>query len=100
MRHLFLVFLFGLSTIWSCSPDRHTDLKIFKYNQTSGITSLDPAFAKNQANIWAASQFYNGLVQLDNDLLIQPAIAKSWDFSQDGLQVNFHLRTDVYFHEN
>ncbi len=100
MRHLFLVFLFGLSTIWSCSPDRHTDLKIFKYNQTSGITSLDPAFAKNQANIWAASQFYNGLVQLDKDLLIQPAIAKSWDFSQDGLQVNFHLRTDVYFHES
>lgn len=100
MRHLSLVFLLGLSTIWSCSPDVQTNLKIFKYNQASGITSLDPAYAKNQANIWATSQFFNGLVQLDKDLLIQPALAKSWDFSDDGLQITFHLRTDVYFHEN
>lgn len=100
MRHFIFFLLFGLSTFLQCSPKQESSAKIFKYNQASGITSLDPAFAKNQANIWAVSQFYNGLVQLDANMMIAPAIAKSWDFSEDGLQITFHLRTDIEFHQN
>lgn len=71
---------------------------VFKYNSDNGITSLDPAFARTQDNIWAVSQLFNGLVQLDSDLLIKPCIARKWEVSADGLNYTFHLRQDVFFH--
>ena len=62
--------------------------------------TLDPAFARDQAHIWACNQLYNGLVQLDDSLNVKPCIAKSWEISENGLGYTFHLRSDVYFHEN
>jgi len=73
---------------------------VFKYNTDNGITSLDPAFARTQDNIWATSQLFNGLVQLDSHLLIQPSIAKKWDISTDGTVYRFYLRDDVFFHRS
>ena len=59
------------------------NLSIFKYNESAGINTLDPAFAKDQATVWAANQLFNGLVQLDSNLKIQPSVAKRWDISSD-----------------
>lgn len=73
---------------------------IFRYNESAGINSLDPAFAKDQALIWATSQLYNGLVRLDSNLNIEPCIAKRWDISDDGLTYTFTLRNDVWFHKS
>lgn len=85
----------------ACSNDKDTeDYAIFKYNESAGINSLDPAFAKDQANIWATSQLFNGLVQLDKDLQVQPAIAKEWDIAADAKTYTFYLRTDVLFHQH
>lgn len=72
---------------------------VFKYNESAGISSLDPAFARDQANIWACNQLFNGLVQLDSNLNVRPSLAKSWEIKQDGRQYVFNLRTDVYFHD-
>lgn len=74
--------------------------KVFRYNEHANITSLDPAFAKGQPNIWPDNQLYNSLVRLDDSLNIQPSLAKSWDLSKRGLTYTFHLRQDVYFHKN
>lgn len=98
MRIEFYFLLFVLSTLLQCKPKDVALIKIFKYNQASGITSLDPAFAKNQANIWAVSQLFNGLVQLDENLNIAPAIAKHWQYSNEAKTITFTLRDDVYFH--
>ncbi|MBL7777129.1 MAG: ABC transporter substrate-binding protein [Chitinophagales bacterium] len=85
----------------SCTTNTNkSDKKIFRYNQSSGITSLDPAMSSSLANIWAVNQLYNGLLQLDDSLNIQPCIAKSWDISTDLLTYTFHLRTDVFFHHD
>ena len=73
---------------------------IFHYNEQSGIATLDPAFAKNQSIMWAVHQLYNTLVQIDNDLNLVPSLAKSWDISPDNLTFTFHLRNDVFFHDN
>lgn len=73
---------------------------VFRYNEANNITSLDPIYARNQANIWAVSQLFNSLVELDDELNVRPAIAKSWDISSDGLTYTFHLRSDVRFHDN
>lgn len=74
--------------------------QVFRYNEYSGIASLDPAFAKNQSVIWAIHQLYNTLVETDNDLRIVPSLAYRWDVSADRLTYIFHLRNDVYFHDN
>ena len=73
---------------------------IFRYNEPSGISTLDPAFAKEQSIIWAVNQMFNGLVQMDNDLNVMPCIAKSWAISNDGLTYTFALRDDVFFHDS
>lgn len=70
----------------------------FRYNLAAGLTSLDPAFAKNQANTWATNHLYNGLVQLDSSLQVKPAIAKTWEILPGGTSYIFHLRQDVWFH--
>lgn len=98
--------LFGLSIVLflsgSCRNDRGTQSgkSVFRYNEASGITSLDPAFARDQANGWATSQMFNGLLQFDDSLKVIPCIAKDYQVSEDGRTYTFHLRTDVYFHEN
>jgi peptide/nickel transport system substrate-binding protein len=83
----------------SCATTvRHADKHVFRYNESAGITSLDPAFANNLENIWAVSQLYNGLVQTDSALRVIPAIASSWEISENGLDYTFFLRDDIRFH--
>ncbi len=73
---------------------------VFRYNQAAGITSLDPAFARNLENIWIINQVFNGLVQMDEELHVQPCIAKSWDIDSTSTIYTFHLRNDVSFHDH
>jgi oligopeptide transport system substrate-binding protein len=86
--------------LFSCSHQRAKEQGIFAYNESSGIASLDPAFAKNQSIMWAVHQLYNTLVEVDGDLQIRPSIANSWQVSADGLVYNFQLRTDIFFHDD
>ncbi|MDP4280633.1 MAG: ABC transporter substrate-binding protein [Bacteroidota bacterium] len=102
--HWIVLFLFfpALLLIHTSCREQYTDEsgKVFRYNEAAGISSLDPAFARDQANIWAVHQLFNGLVQLDTRLNICPAIAKSWEISPDGMKYTFHLRKDVFFHDD
>lgn len=82
------------------TAEKKESLTIFRYNESTGITSLDPAFAKNQAVMWPVHQLYNTLVEVDSNLNIVPSLAKSWDISSDNLVFTFHLRTDVLFHND
>lgn len=82
----------------SSSPNK--DKKVFSMNLDQNLTSLDPAFARNQNAIWMINQVFNGLVQVDSNLNIVPCIAKSWQTSPDGLTYTFQLRNDVYFHND
>jgi len=92
--------LFSLCFLISCTgPGGNESIRnVFRYNEAANITSLDPAYARDQSVIWPVNQIFNGLVQLDDNLRIQPCIAESWEVSQDGMEYRFHLRHDVYFH--
>lgn len=86
----------------SCSNEKlkNKDHLVFRYNQYENISSLDPAFARDVANIWSTNQLFNGLVQLDDSLHIKPDIAKYWEISEDNLRYRFTLRNDVKFHKH
>ncbi len=96
----FCVGFLILVILLSCNNKIEDDLAIFKYNESSGINTLDPIFAKDQATIWATNQLFNGLVQLDSNLEIRPSISKSWTISNDALDYVFYLRNDVFFHDH
>ena len=100
MKRLFSFFL--ILIFFGCNTHRNepNQKTVFRYNEAVGISSLDPVYAKDQANIWACNQLYNGLVQFNDKMNITPCIAKSWKISEDGKTYSFCLRNDVYFHDN
>ncbi|WP_452232005.1 ABC transporter substrate-binding protein [Lacinutrix sp. MEBiC02595] len=91
---------FGVFVLYSCQENTNNTSSVFRYNEHKNIGSLDPAFAKDNADIWAINQLFNGLVQMDEDLNVQPCIAKSWSISPDALTYSFTLREDVNFHKH
>jgi peptide/nickel transport system substrate-binding protein len=98
MRNIWFTLHLILSIACSRAPGEREN--IFRYNESMGIASLDPAFARNQTVIWPVNQLFNGLVQLDRELNVVPCIAHSWEISEDGKVYTFHLRDDVYFHDD
>ena len=97
-----ILLILSLIALFSCGSKKNgnENLKIFKYNESAGILTLDPIYAKDLPHIWACNQIFNGLVAFDDEMNVVPAIAKSWDISEDGMTYTFVLRDDVYFHED
>lgn len=93
-----------LLTVGGVSCNQHStenlDHLVFRYNENANISSLDPAFSRNLPNIWPSLQLYNGLVQFDEHLNLQPDIAKRWKFNDSTLTYTFYLREDVFFHKD
>ena len=83
-----------------CGGGKDSGKMVFYYNESDGIATLDPAFAKNRSIIWAVHQLYSTLVETDNQLRIVPGVARSWEVSADRKVWTFHLRRDVVFHDD
>lgn len=86
--------------IISCRPQQQQDRNYFCYNQIGGLETLDPAFAKNLSIMWGVTFLYNTLVEIDENMQLQPSLATSWTVSPDGKVLTFNIRKDVYFHDN
>ena len=99
-RFLIVCCSLALFAVNGCRMPDNSDKMIFRYNESAGIASLDPAYSKDQALNWGCSQIYNGLIQLDTALQPQPCIAKRWNISDDGKTYSFTLRDDVFFHKS
>jgi len=95
-----LRFVILILFISSCKDHSHADKKIFRYNESSGIASLDPAFAKNQSIMWAIHQLYSTLTETDSNMQIKPLLARSWKLSDDRKTITFFLRSDVFFQDD
>lgn len=62
------------------------------------VQTLDPAQAYDLASKHLVTQSYEGLVELDGDSHIVPALAESWAFSSNKDRLTFNLRKGVKFH--
>ncbi|MEY2924489.1 MAG: hypothetical protein RLZZ337_1037 [Bacteroidota bacterium] len=100
INRFFLVIHISFVLISCNSHSSKSEKSVFRYNSSTGITSLDPAFARTQENIRAVNQIFNGLVQLNDSLQVIPSIAKNWSISSDGKVYTFKLRNDVFFHNH
>ncbi|NND77893.1 MAG: ABC transporter substrate-binding protein [Flavobacteriales bacterium] len=100
--HTKSLLFFTLLIIVACDDHSNieSDRSVFYYNEAAGITSLDPAFANNQENIWWVNQVFDGLVEMDDSMKVVPLIARSWEVDRTATKYTFHLRDDVFFHDN
>ena len=99
-RHLLCILL--ILIVFSCASNENSDKDhlVFRYNEHKNIGSLDPAFSKDLADIWATHQLFNGLVQMDDQLNVKPCIANSWTITDSAKTYTFNLRKDVLFHKH
>lgn len=70
-----------------------TDVKI----AGSAPATLDPAAQGDVATAAVTAQLFESLTTFDAALVLRPALAASWDVSDDGKQVVFHLRPNAVF---
>jgi len=62
--------------------------------------SLDPAAVTAVNDFRILMNLYDGLVRYqDGTLEVEPALAESWNISDDGTVYTFNLRQDVTFHD-
>lgn len=95
----YFLFLLFCWTLVSCTHEDNLD-NVFVYNESNGISTLDPAYARDMEIMWATNQLFDGLVELNDSLRVTPAICKSYQISQDLLTYTFTLRNDVFFHNS
>jgi len=62
-------------------------------------SNLIPILSADSASSDVAGLVYNGLVRYDKNLKLEGDLAKSWEVSPDGLEITFHLRRGVKWHD-
>jgi len=63
------------------------------------VESLDPLKIKNSWELQVISNIYEGMVVYNSETRkIEPALAKEWSSTSDGLTYTFRLRDKAYFH--
>jgi oligopeptide transport system substrate-binding protein len=85
------------TTTSSKAPASQQVLNMPFYNGTSDIKTFDPALSTDTNSIAAINLVFTGLVQLDDNLNIQPQLASSYVLASDGLTWTFHLRPNLKF---
>lgn len=101
----FTTLLLILISFSNCSLDNGQQ---FKYSGGTFVFALpiEPTtlIARDVTDLYSAAvlnQCLEGLVSLDPKTLKPvPAIAKSWEISENGLEITFTISDDIYFHEN
>ena len=69
------------------------------YRRANAVSmTMDPALAVEASHIEVTMQLFDGLVQADPQARPEPAVARHWKTSPDGLTWTFYLRQDVRFH--
>lgn len=73
------------------------DPRVFRYNESASITSLDPAAARSLEHMWVVDQLYDGLVELTSGLDVAPCLAQTWTFDESRNTYRFALRQGAVF---
>ncbi len=73
------------------------DAKTFRWAFQGDAQSLDPQVLNETFTIGFHANIFDGLTQRDENLEIQPALAKSWELLEP-TRWRFHLRKGVKFH--
>lgn len=77
-----------------------TPPNVLVVGQIAEPASLDPSTVTAVNDFRILNNIYDGLVRFRNGTLtVEPALAKDWTISKDGLVYTFNLRSGVKFHD-
>ena len=62
--------------------------------------TFDPMKASLYVDYYEINQMYESLVWVDDESVVQPVLAESWEISADGKEYTFNIRQGVRFHNN
>jgi peptide/nickel transport system substrate-binding protein len=100
MRNL-LAAAMAVATLGSAAPSQaQTPPNVLVVGQIAEPKSLDPDAVTAVNDFRIVFNIYDGLVRYkDGTLEVEPALAESWDISDEGTVYTFHLREGVSFHD-
>ena len=79
----------------TASVENEAGEKILRTNNHSEPSSLDPALAKGTHESWVLQHAFTGLMGYDENGELIPAMAESYNQSDDGLSYTFTLKDDI-----
>ncbi|MCF7935962.1 MAG: ABC transporter substrate-binding protein [Synergistales bacterium] len=99
MKRIAFVLLAALILACFAMPAMASE-KVFVFGRGGDAVRLDPADITDGESYKVCMLVFETLVQFkDGSTMVEPALAKSWDVSDDGLVWTFHLREGVTFHD-
>lgn len=73
---------------------------VLVFGRSGDSVSLDPGRETDGESFYGSTAVFDTLVEfVPGSTAVQPALAKSWDVSANGLEYVFHLREGVKFHD-
>lgn len=73
---------------------------VLVFGRSGDSVGLDPGRETDGESFYGSRATYDTLVEfVPGETAVRPALAESWDFSEDGLSVKFNLRAGVKFHD-
>jgi peptide/nickel transport system substrate-binding protein len=95
---LLIGFLLVTGVCINSSADAAEYAKTIVIGRNEDSRNLDPVTQDGNVNIWVFNLVLEGLVKTNDDgTKIEPALAKSWDISEDGLTYTFHVREGLKY---
>ncbi len=98
MRKIMLICVVALFTLWVGTVAAQEASNVLIMARAADTTGLDPHTQTAFASFRLLELIYEPLVNLDENLNVIPALAESWEFSEDGMTLTLNLRQGVTFH--
>ena len=90
-----MIFVFSVVTLAACSGNSESSGKVLKVAKDVELASMDQHIATDGLSFEVIAATIEGLYTVDADGNAIPAIAESYDLSEDGLTYTFHLREEA-----
>lgn len=94
-RHAFITLLTGAALLVGTAAAQSGTLELAIDTSPAG---LDPHIVTAFSSFAVIGQIYDGLLEVNGALELEPALATEWTVSEDGMTYVFKLRDNVQFH--